>query len=87
MSELASSSSRECPERSRRNNANRRTTLTLRNNVTVSYTGACPERSRRDNDSRVSGITYTAGSTQLGNLTYAYDAAERRTARGAAWRR
>jgi len=71
-----------CPERSRRNNANRRTALTLPNNVTVSYTGACPERSRRDNDSRVSGITYTAGSTQLGNLTYAYDAAGRRTASG-----
>jgi YD repeat-containing protein len=55
-------------------NANRRTTLTLPNGVAMAYT--------YDNDSRVSGITYTAGSTQLGNLTYAYDAAGRRTSSG-----
>jgi RHS repeat-associated protein len=53
-------------------NASRRTTLTLPNGVTVAYT--------YDNESRVSGITYTAGSTQLGNLTYSYDADGRRTA-------
>jgi YD repeat-containing protein len=55
-------------------NANRRTTLTLPNNVTVAYT--------YDNDSRVTGMTYSAGSTQLGNLTYAYDADGRQTSSG-----
>jgi YD repeat-containing protein len=55
-------------------NANRRTTLTLPNNVTVVYT--------YDNDSRVSEITYSAGSTQLGNLTYSYNANGRRTTMG-----
>ncbi|HVA39585.1 MAG TPA: RHS repeat domain-containing protein, partial [Candidatus Binataceae bacterium] len=55
-------------------NANRRTTLTLPNGVTVAYT--------YDSDSRVNGITYTAGSTQLGNLSYSYDADGRRTAAG-----
>jgi RHS repeat-associated protein len=47
-------------------NANRRTTLTLPNGVTVSYT--------YDFDSHVTGLTYALGGTQLGNLTYAYDA-------------
>jgi len=55
-------------------NANRRTSLTLPNGVTVAYT--------YDSDSRVTGMTYTAGSTQLGNLTYSYDADGRRTAMG-----
>ncbi|MGZ5095968.1 MAG: hypothetical protein ACXWCH_33065 [Burkholderiales bacterium] len=55
-------------------NVNQRTTLTLPNNVTVAYT--------YDNDSRVSGMTYSAGSTQLGNLTYNYDADGRRTSNG-----
>jgi len=51
--------------------ANRRTALTLPNGVTVAY--------GYDQDSRIAGMTYTAGSTALGNLTYAYDAASRRT--------
>ena len=34
--------------------------------MTVSYT--------YDFDSHVTGLTYTLGGTQLGNLTYAYDA-------------
>jgi RHS repeat-associated protein len=55
-------------------NANRRTTLTLPNGVTMAYA--------YDADSRVSGITYTSGSTQLGNLSYSYDADGRRTSAG-----
>jgi RHS repeat-associated protein len=55
-------------------NASRRTTLTLPNRVTVAYT--------YDSDSRVTGMTYSAGSTQLGNLSYTYDADGRRTASG-----
>ena len=43
-------------------NANRRTQLTLPNGIVVAYS--------YDGDSRVSGITYTAGSTQLGGLSY-----------------
>ena len=54
--------------------ANRRTALTLPNGVTVAY--------GYDQDSRVTGITYTAGSTALGNLTYGYDAASRHTQMG-----
>jgi len=46
-------------------NANRRTSLTLPNNVVVSYS--------YDNDSHL------IGSNPLGNLTYAYDQAGRRT--------
>jgi YD repeat-containing protein len=42
-------------------NANRRTSLTLPNGVTVAY-GV-------DNDSRITGLTYSAGNSQLGNLT------------------
>jgi hypothetical protein len=58
-------------------NANRRTCLTLHNNVLVSYA--------YDTDSRVTSIGYgTGGScssppTNLGNLTYSYDADGRRT--------
>jgi RHS repeat-associated protein len=47
-------------------NANRRTSLTLPNGVTVGY-GV-------DNDSRITGLTYSVGSSQLGNFTYSYDA-------------
>jgi YD repeat-containing protein len=47
-------------------NANRRTSLTLPNGVTVGY-GV-------DNNSRITGLTYSVGSSQLGNLTYSYDA-------------
>ena len=52
-------------------NANRRTSLTLPNNVVVSYS--------YDNDSHLTGITYQLGSNPLGNLTYTYDQAGRRT--------
>jgi len=34
-----------------------------------------------DNDSRITGLTYSAGSTQLGNLTYGYDADGRVTSK------
>ena len=49
-------------------------TVTLPNNVTVAY--------GYDSDSHVTGLTYTAGSTQLGNLSYTYDAAGRRNSSG-----
>lgn len=54
-------------------NANRRTSLTLPNGVTVGYSF--------DNDARITGLTYSAGSTQLGNLTYGYDADGRVTSK------
>ncbi len=54
-------------------NANRRTSLTLPNGVTVGYSV--------DNDSRITGLTYSAGSTQLGTLTYGYDADGRVTSK------
>jgi RHS repeat-associated protein len=58
--------------------ANRRTCLTLPNGVIVSY--------GYDNDSRVTSLTYGTGGScssppsNLGNLTYTYDASGRRTA-------
>jgi RHS repeat-associated protein len=55
-------------------NANRRTTLTLPNGVTVSYS--------YDKDSRVSLLNYGMGSTQLGQLSYYYDADGRVTGKG-----
>ena len=55
-------------------NASRRTTLTLPNGVTVAYT--------YDAGSHVTGLTYALGGTQLGNLTYAYDANGRVTTKG-----
>jgi len=64
-----------CPECSRRNNANRRTCLTLPNGVIASY--------GYDTDSHVTSITYGTGGScsappsNLGNLTYTYDAAGR----------
>ncbi len=54
--------------------SNRRTQLTLPNGVSLAYT--------YDADSRVTGITYTAGNNQLGNLAYTYDADERRSSMG-----
>ena len=54
-------------------NANRRTSLTLPNGVTVGYSV--------DNDSRITGLTYSAGSTQLGNPIYGYDADGRVTSK------
>lgn len=55
-------------------NANRRTSLTLPNGVTMSYS--------YDNASELTGINYTLGQNSLGNLTYAYDLAGRRTSMG-----
>jgi YD repeat-containing protein len=61
-------------------NANRRTCLTLPNGVIASY--------GYDNDSRVTSITYGSGGScssppsNLGNLTYTYDANGHRTAVG-----
>ena len=55
-------------------NANRRTTLTLPNGVKVSYT--------YDNDSHITGLNYAMGGTQLGNLTYVYDADGRVSTKG-----
>src|SRR5262249_1774297 len=52
-------------------NANRRSSLTLPNGVSVSYS--------YDNDSHVTGITYQFGSNSLGNPTYSYDSLGRRT--------
>jgi RHS repeat-associated protein len=48
--------------------------LTLPNGVTVAYS--------YDADSHVTGITYSAGSTQLGKLVYSYDANGRRGTMG-----
>ena len=61
-------------------NANRRTCLSLPSGVTESY--------GYDNDSRIISITYGSGGTcssppsNLGNLTYTYDAAGRRLSMG-----
>lgn len=46
--------------------ANRRTSLTLPNVVTLAYS--------YDQDSRVSGMTWTLGGIRLGGLNYSYDA-------------
>ena len=54
-------------------NANRRTSLTLPDGVTVGYSA--------DSDSRITGLTYRVGSTQLGNLAYGYDADGRVTSK------
>ena len=60
-------------------NGNRRTSLTLPNGVVVSC--------NYDNDSRLTGITYTFGSSTLGNLSYAYDQLGRRTQVGGSFAR
>ncbi|MGC2421016.1 MAG: RHS repeat domain-containing protein, partial [Candidatus Acidiferrales bacterium] len=54
--------------------ANRRTSLTLPNGVVMSYS--------YDNASQLSAISYQLGSNSLGNLTYSYDLAGRRTSLG-----
>ena len=54
--------------------ANRRSTLTLPNGVKMAYS--------YDAANQVTGIGYTEGSTNVGNLTYAYDTAGRRTVEG-----
>ena len=53
---------------------NRRTSMTLPNGVVASYA--------YDQASELVGITYQAGTTVLGNLTYSYDAGGRRTSVG-----
>jgi YD repeat-containing protein len=52
-------------------NANRRTSVTLPNGVSVAYA--------YDNNSRITGITYQLGANTLRNLTYSYDQLGRRT--------
>jgi YD repeat-containing protein len=60
--------------------ANRRTTLTLANGVTLTY--------GYDNANQLTSITYRdAASTLLGDLTYGYDPAGRRTAMGGSFAR
>lgn len=55
-------------------NANRRTSLTLPNGVIMSYS--------YDNASQLTGINHTLGQNSLGDLTYTYDLAGRRTSMG-----
>jgi RHS repeat-associated protein len=57
--------------------ANRRTSLTLPNGIVVSY--------GYDTASELTGLTYTLGSNTLGNLTYSYDLAGRRTSMGGSY--
>ena len=59
--------------------SNRRTSLTLADGVVVSY--------GYDNASELTGLTYTLNSNMLGNLTYAYDMAGRRTGVGGSYAR
>jgi len=55
-------------------NANRLTSMTLANGIVASYS--------YDAGNRLTGLTYTLGQTTIGNLTYAYDALNRRVAVG-----
>jgi RHS repeat-associated protein len=50
--------------------SNRRSSLTLPNGVEISY--------GYDDASELTGLTYTLGTTTLGNLTYSYDSGGRR---------
>ena len=59
--------------------ASRRSALTLPNGVTVAYSF--------DAASQLTGLTYSLGQTTLGNLTYAYDTAGRRTSVGGSFAR
>jgi RHS repeat-associated protein len=59
--------------------ANRRSNLTMSNGTNISYT--------YDRNSRVTGITYKFNANLLGNLTYTYDAAGRRTQIGGSFAR
>jgi RHS repeat-associated protein len=59
--------------------ANRRTSLTLPNGIVVEY--------GYDDASRLTAITYKNGGTTLGNITYGYDFAGRRTKVGGSFAR
>lgn len=59
--------------------ANRRTALTLPNGIVVSY--------GYDNASELTGLTYTLNSNTVGNLSYTYDMAGRRTGVGGSYAR
>jgi RHS repeat-associated protein len=58
---------------------NQRSTLTLPNGIEVDYV--------YDAVSQLTGMTYRQGPVMLGALTYAYDAAGRRTQTGGSWAR
>jgi RHS repeat-associated protein len=60
-------------------NDSRRTSLTLPNGVSMNY--------GYDAASQLTSITYKNGSTTIGNLTYAYDLAGRRTGVGGSYAR
>src|SRR6266704_2212770 len=60
-------------------NDSRRTSLTLPNNVTLNY--------GYDALSQLTGVTYMLGTNTLGNLTFAYDLAGRRTGVGGSYAR
>jgi RHS repeat-associated protein len=60
-------------------NANRRASVTLPNGIIVSY--------GFDNASELTGLTYSLNSNTLGNLTYSYDMAGRRTTIGGTYAR
>ena len=60
-------------------NANRRTTLTLSNGIVTEY--------GYDNADQLTSLTYRNGGITIGDLTYAYDAARRRTGISGAWAR
>jgi RHS repeat-associated protein len=60
-------------------NANRRTQISLPNGVTINYA--------YDNASQLTGISYLKGATTLGDLTYTYNAAGRRTGIGGSFAR
>ncbi len=60
-------------------NADRRTTLTLPNGISVEY--------GYDAASQLKALTYKLGTSVLGTLTYTYDAAGRRTEMSGSWAR
>ena len=60
-------------------NANRRTSLTLPNGINLTYD--------YDNANQLTGITYKKGAVTLGDLSYGYDLAGRRTSHGGSFAR
>ena len=59
--------------------SNRRSSLTLPNGVVISY--------GYDDGSELTGLTYTLGTTTLGNLMYSYDSDGRRISMGGSYAR